>query len=342
MTEETPQSQETALAPPANKKEPPQLMVGARGVMYRNYDEMWRFANAIARAGEMCPTNFRNKPEAVMVALQMGSEVGLSPMFAIRNIAVIHGRASIWGDAFLGVVRHCPGWAEDGYKEWYDGEGDAYAAYCQVRRGTGQPQVGTFSIEDAKQAKLWDPDGSKSKARGDKGPGTWTNFPKDMLMWRARTRVMRRVFADSLAGLTTREEAMDIPPETTAEPEFVDQPALPAPTTSLGKVQAATAKAKKGQDGAAAPGTDSPDRTPDAEPPGAAPDPTKNVVSKKTYDLLREAWGKLEDEVRDPLREEYKFSTITDVKTKKWTEADATDFKIVVEKAVKEASNADA
>ena len=326
-TAETPDAPaaEQATTELANAKKPPPLLtVGARGLIYTTYDEMWRFASMIARAGDYCPKDFRNKPEAAMVALQMGSEVGLSPLFALRNICVIHGRACLYGDAFIGVVRNCPGWAEDGYREWYEGEGDDLAAHCQVRRGTGQLQVGVFSVEDAKSANLWDPDGAMARKR-DKQPGVWTTYPRDMLMWRARTRVMRRVFADALAGLTTTEEAMDIPVQTATE--FVDQPSLPAPSTPLGKATAAAAKAKPDQGGGVV----------KADPPSAgtkstaaAPDP---IVSDEAYKAIRAAWRLLTDDQREAIAKEHRFILITDVK--KFTVPDASDLKAVIDGAAK-------
>jgi hypothetical protein len=136
----------------------------------------------------------------VMAAIQKGLEVGLSPMFAVANIAVINGRPSIYGDAFMAMCRAHPQWDEGGYDEGWEGEGLSLTAICTVQRKGGKPQSGRFSVADAKQAGLW---GLKDN---------WKKHPKDMLMWRARTRVMRRVFADALGGLTSAEEAMDSTP----------------------------------------------------------------------------------------------------------------------------------
>ncbi len=40
-----------------------------------------------------------------MLAVQLGSEVGLRPMQALQNIAVINGRPAVWGDALMDAKR---------------------------------------------------------------------------------------------------------------------------------------------------------------------------------------------------------------------------------------------
>ena len=43
-----------------------------------------------------------------MLAVQLGSEVGLRPMQALQNIAVINGRPAVWGDALPGLCKASP------------------------------------------------------------------------------------------------------------------------------------------------------------------------------------------------------------------------------------------
>jgi hypothetical protein len=135
----------------------------------------------------------------VLVAIQWGREVGLGPLQALQNIAVINGRPSIWGDAALALVRGHPDCAS--VQEGAEGEGDARHGWCEVTRRGEQPQRRTFSIADAKRAGLW----------GKSGP--WTQYPDRMLQLRARGFAIRDVFPDALRGVLTREEAEDTPPE---------------------------------------------------------------------------------------------------------------------------------
>src|SRR5262245_9970035 len=73
------------------------------GVMPSSLDDGWRLAQLLSKSN-LVPEDFRGKPENVLVALQLGAEVGFPPMQALQSIAVINGRPSIWGDGFLALI----------------------------------------------------------------------------------------------------------------------------------------------------------------------------------------------------------------------------------------------
>jgi hypothetical protein len=140
-----------------------------------------------------------------MLAIQHGSEVGLSPMQSLQSIAVINGRPTIWGDAALALVQSSP--VCEYVREYTEGEGDGLVAVCEAKRkGYPQPTVVRFSMADAKRAGL----------AGKTGP--WSQYPARMLTLRARGFALRNAFADALRGLITAEEAQDYPVVTQAEP----------------------------------------------------------------------------------------------------------------------------
>jgi hypothetical protein len=180
--------------PPAQLQTSKQVM---GGLVPTTLDELWRMAVMFSKSG-MMPKHVE-RAESICVAIQMGLEVGLSPMQAVQNIAVINGRPSIWGDAALGLVQ-ASGKLEE-FNESFSGEPytDTWTATCMAkRRGKGEPIVREFSYRDAKQAELT----SKS--------GPWQQYPKRMLQMRARSWALRDGFADVLRGLQTREEVLDI------------------------------------------------------------------------------------------------------------------------------------
>lgn len=157
----------------------------------RSFEEAYRFANMMAKS-DLVPKEFRDKPANVLLAVQLGQEVGLSPMQAIQSIAVINGRPSMWGDAVLGIVQ-ASGLLEYIHEEVKDG-----VATCRMKR-KGQPEtVRSFSTADAKKAGLL----------GKAGP--WTNYENRMLQLRARGFCVRDTFADVLKGLHVREEVEDM------------------------------------------------------------------------------------------------------------------------------------
>ena len=160
----------------------------------QNVTEAMQMAEMLSKS-QMIPKNYQNKPQDTLVAMKMGSELGLHPIQALQNIAVINGKPSIYGDAMLALVQNHS--AFGGIQESFDEA--AQVATCIVWRKNGEKHTVTFSQADAKQAELW------AKA------GPWTQYPKRMMTFRARGFALRDQFADALAGLISREEAEDMP-----------------------------------------------------------------------------------------------------------------------------------
>jgi hypothetical protein len=182
--------------------------VSKTGIILSNMDEIWRFAETVIASG-MAPKGINN-PAAATITIQMGMELGLPPMASLQNIAAINGRPSIWGDAMLGVVRST-GELEE-FTEWFENAGtklartpsefpDSVMAVCRVKRRGYDPIESSFSVADAKRAKLW----------GKQGP--WTEYTARMLKFRARSFALRDEFGDALRGLYSAEEQRDLPPE---------------------------------------------------------------------------------------------------------------------------------
>jgi len=174
---------------------------GGFALQPQNMSEAMEMANMLS-GSQMVPKNYQNKPQDTLVAMMMGSELGLNPIQALQNIAVINGKPSIYGDALLALVQNHPSFG--GIVESFDES--TMTATCTVWRKGGEKHTQTFSAADAQTAGLW----------GKSGP--WTQYPKRMLTFRARGFAVRDTFADALAGLITREEAEDIPAERNITP----------------------------------------------------------------------------------------------------------------------------
>ena len=158
-----------------------------------NMKEAMEFAGLLAKS-DIVPKDYQGKPGNVLVAIQWGMEIGLQPMQAMQNIAVINGRPSIWGDAMIALVRACPAF------EYITETQTDREATCIIKR-KGEPEaIRTFSMDDAKRAGL----------TGKSGP--WTQYPKRMMQMRARSWALRDVFPDVLKGMICAEEAMDSGP----------------------------------------------------------------------------------------------------------------------------------
>jgi len=182
----------------------------------KSMGEAIEFSKMISSSG-MVPAAYKGKPQDILVAIQWGYEVGLQPMQALQNIAVINGKPSIYGDAAIALVKADPRCR--GVKETIEGEGEKMVARCVVRRAYGdeiEETEATFSVDDAKRAKLW----------GKQGP--WSQYPKRMLAMRARGFAIRDAFPDAMKGMITAEEAQDYPTkaprDVTPAPEPLPEP----------------------------------------------------------------------------------------------------------------------
>lgn len=163
-----------------------------------NVDELMRFVAGIADS-DLVPKEMRGRTGNIILAIQMGAELGMKPMQALQSIAVINGRPCLWGDGLLGLVQ-ASGLLED-FEEQIecDDKGNVVAAACMVKRvGRSREKMVVFTVEDAKKAGLW----AKT--------GPWQQYPKRMLQLRARSFAIRDEFADVLKGMRTAEEALDM------------------------------------------------------------------------------------------------------------------------------------
>lgn len=155
--------------------------------------EAMEFAKMMADS-EMVPKSFRGKPGDVLIAVQMGSEVGLQPMASIQNIAVINGKPGIYGDAGKAILQSKGCILDEDDIEIVKKNG---RARCKITRPGWPPVERTYSIENAKVAGLWNKE------------GPWKTNPERQMAWRAFWFAARDVASDLLKGLGGAEELRD-------------------------------------------------------------------------------------------------------------------------------------
>ena len=174
----------------------------------QTFDQALTFSKYLADS-DLVPKDFKGRPGNCLVAIQWGAELGLKPLQAMQNLAVINGRPALWGDAVIALVRSSP------LCEYVVETDDGGTATCKVKRRNEPEQVRTFSMDDAKAAGL----------AGKQGP--WAQYPKRMRQMRARAFALRDVFPDVLRGLPVAEEVMDTPTEKHMGQAEVVPPAAP-------------------------------------------------------------------------------------------------------------------
>lgn len=138
---------------------------------------------------EMVPKQYRQKPEDAAVAIQWGMEIGLQPLQALQNVAVVNGNATLWGDALVALVK------QSGQCEYLSTTWDEQSQTATVktkRKGEPTEEVRSYSMADAQQAGL-------------AGRQTYQQHGRRMIQARARSHVLRDVYADLLKGFQIRE-----------------------------------------------------------------------------------------------------------------------------------------
>lgn len=220
------------------------LRAGARplGIVPTTFEDVQRLASMAVKSGLF--KGDRKDDEAQKLAkssmiIMQGLDVGVPPMQALQSMTIINGRVLMYGDLLTGVL-----WAH-GFKidQSVSGEGDKRTATCTITRPDGTKITRTFSVADAKKARLWDDRPTVKKQWDGKweekpNDSPWFRFQDRMLGWRAFGFAQKDGASDVTRGLFLREEyehnePIDITPNTpeTIEPPSPDLPSIPASVT---------------------------------------------------------------------------------------------------------------
>ena len=183
-------------------------------------------------------------PEATLargtMIIMQGMEIGVPPMQSIQLMAMINGRITAHSEAVPGIL------LSKGFKikESWSGTpmADDWTCTVELTRPDGERFTSSFSVADAKQAKLWDQRAKvQKKGRGGStyeadNDSAWYRYPKRMLKARALGFVGKDGGADALRGIMVREEAddmarvedmRDVTPPKIAKPSALDLPDIP-------------------------------------------------------------------------------------------------------------------
>lgn len=175
------------------------LEVGQDGLLVGNsLEQQWRIASAYAKSG-LVPQAL-NTPEKVLVAMQFARELGLPPVTAMRQICIINGTPSLWGDLPLSLAMKSGSLEDISEDMEFDKDGRPFKATCALKRkGISTPVVRTFSMDQARTANL------STKA-------IWKLYPQRMLQCRARAWALKDLFPDMLNGCAIAEYDFDTMP----------------------------------------------------------------------------------------------------------------------------------
>lgn len=149
--------------------------------------ERMEYSKALS-ASSLLPRQYQNNPANVLVALEYGAALGLSPMAAIQGVHVVEGKPTASAQLIGALVRNA------GHRLRVEGD-DQHAVAVIVRRDDPEFEFrAEWTMDRAKQAGL-------------AGKGVWKQYPAAMLKARAITEVARDACPEVLSGVAyTAEE----------------------------------------------------------------------------------------------------------------------------------------
>jgi hypothetical protein len=155
-------------------------------------DQAWRMASALAQSS-LLPDALRNKAADVLTMILYGQDLGLSPMQSIQGIYVVKGKPQLSAQTWIALTRRA------GHRLSVP-VNTAEAVTVEITRGdTGETHSETFTIEDARTAKLTSND-------------TYAKYPKRMLLARAVSNCCRFICPEIALGFAVEGEYDDLAP----------------------------------------------------------------------------------------------------------------------------------
>lgn len=169
----------------------------------KNFQEVFQLCNWIAESS-IVPEAYRGRPADVFVAAEYGADLGLKFMTSVQNIAIISGRPALPSDIKLAMVRGkklLQYWKEASIEEIKK----TGIAWCEMKRvDVDEPMRHTYTIDDAKMARVWE------KLGRNDYPTPWVTHKYRMLQLKPRDMCLRDLFGDVFKGLHSVEEAQEI------------------------------------------------------------------------------------------------------------------------------------
>lgn len=201
-TKETEPTKKPIELAPEKPNLPKPLEAQENGLLVGNtLEDQYRLAKYYV-ASRILPKQF-DTPEKVITGSQYAREVGLKPLTSMRQMAVIQGTPSFYGDLPLAIVMNSKKLVS--IKEYIIDEeqteiciknknlkSKVFGAVCIVKRDNGIEKESIFTMDDAQQAGLVNRD-------------CWKHYTKTMLKYRARAMALKDLFPDVLNGISIAE-----------------------------------------------------------------------------------------------------------------------------------------
>lgn len=197
MPEVLPPEENSNPAPRKASSIPPETVPGFSSK--DSWDLMAVQAATLSRSS-IIPTEFRNKPENCIIALNMANRLGADPLMVMQNLYIVSGKPG-WSSQFLiSTFNTCGRFTALRYEFSGEAGSDDYGCLAySTEKESGEVLKGSMvTIGIAKAEGWYTKNGSK-----------WPNMPQQMLMYRAASWFVRAYAPEISMGLQTVEELND-------------------------------------------------------------------------------------------------------------------------------------
>lgn len=162
-------------------------------------------------SSNIIPASFQRRPENVLVAVDLASRMGLSPIMVMQNLYIVQGKPSWSGQAIAGLIRSS-GQFSNVEVNFVGEEGkDSWGCFISAERNGKRLKGATVTISMAKKEGWYQKNGSK-----------WQTIPELMLTYRAYAFFGRQFAPELSMGLHTLEEMEDVYGAVAEKPKVVN------------------------------------------------------------------------------------------------------------------------
>ena len=179
----------------------------------QGFEHAQRVAKMLSTSS-LIPKEYQGNIQNTMIALEMATRIGASPLMVMQNLYIVHGRPG-WSSTFIiAALNSCKRFSPIRFN--VVGDGEEYGCTALAYDLTNQEKLEGPKVT-MKMAKL--------EGWIDKNGSKWKTMPELMLRYRAAAFFGRLYAPDIMMGMQTAEEVIDVEPTIVKEeitPEILE------------------------------------------------------------------------------------------------------------------------
>lgn len=161
------------------------------------FDQAQRAAKALSSSG-LVPKEYQNNIPSTLIALDIASRIGASPLMVMQHLYIVHGKPS-WSSTFLiAALNNCGRFNPLRFEISGEGMQKGCVAWTTEKNSTERLESPKITMQMAKDEGWLDKAGSK-----------WKTMPELMMRYRSASFFSRLFAPEITMGMQTIEEIQD-------------------------------------------------------------------------------------------------------------------------------------